>query len=100
MAIDLLTAMERSWFAARRAITGRRKTSYAAAAVDVRAAPAISATFLAGILGLAVKNAIRILDELQAAGIAIEATHRSKRRLFGLEGSRPAPRRRAASLPA
>jgi hypothetical protein len=80
--------MERSWLEARRGITGRRKTSYAAAAVDVlAAAPVISATSLAGILGIAVKNAIRILDELQAAEIAIEVTHRSKRRLFGLKVS-------------
>jgi hypothetical protein len=88
--LDLLAAMERSWFEARRAITGRRKTSHAAAAVDVlAAAPVISATSLAAILGIAVKNAIRILDELQAAGIAIEVTHRSKRRLFGLNGLAP-----------
>jgi len=88
--LDLLYAMERSWFEARRGITGRRKTSYAAAAVDVlAAAPVISATSLAGILGIAVKNAIRILDELQAAEIAIEVTHRSKRRLFGLKGLAP-----------
>lgn len=88
--LDLLYAMERSWFEARRGIAGRRKTSYAAAAVDVlAAAPVLSATSLASILGIAVKNAIRILDELQAAEIAIEVTHRSKRRLFGLMGLAP-----------
>jgi hypothetical protein len=88
--LDLLYAMERSWFEARQGITGRRKTSHAAAAVDVlAAAPVISATSLAGVLGIAVKNAIRILDELQAAEIAIEVTHRSKRRLFGLKGLAP-----------
>ena len=78
------------WFEARRAITGRRKTSYTGAAVDVlAAAPVLSATTLASILGIAVKNAIRILDELRDADIAIEVTHRSKRRLFGLEGLAP-----------
>ncbi len=32
---------------------------------------------------------MRILEELLAAGIAIEVTHRSKRRLFGLQGLTP-----------
>ena len=88
--LDLLYTMERSWFDARRAITGRRKTSRAGAAVDLlAAAPVISATSLARILGIAVKNAIRLLDELCAAKIAIEVTQRSKRRLFGLAGLAP-----------
>ncbi len=88
--LDLLVAMERRWFAARRGVTGRRKTSHAAATVDVlAAAPVISATSLARILGIAVKNALRLLDELCAAEIAIEVTHRSKRRLFGLAGLAP-----------
>ena len=47
--------------------------------------PVLSATTLACILGIAVKSAIRILDELLAAGTAIEVTHRSKRRLVGLQ---------------
>jgi hypothetical protein len=88
--LDLLVTMERRWFTARRAITGRRKSSHAAAAVDVlAAAPVISATSLARILGIVVKNALRLLDELCAAEIAIEVTHRSKRRLFGLAGLAP-----------
>lgn len=88
--LDLLFTMERAWFEARHAITGRRKTSHAGAAVDLLAAtPVISATTLAGILGIAVKNAIRLLDELCAAEIAIEVTHRSKRRLFGLAALAP-----------
>jgi hypothetical protein len=41
------------------------------------------------ILGIAIKSAIRILDTLVAAEIAIEVTHRSKRRLFGLQGLTP-----------
>jgi hypothetical protein len=49
----------------------------------------ISATTLSGIIGIAVKNAIRLLEELRKAGIVIEVTHRSKRRLFGLAGLAP-----------
>jgi hypothetical protein len=89
-ALDLLSGMERTWFEARRAVGPRRKTSYAAAAVDVlAAAPVISATSLARILDIAIKNAIRLLDELCGAGIVVEVTHRSKRRLFGLAGLVP-----------
>ena len=44
----------------------------------------ISATSLAAGLGIAVKNAIRLLDGLVGAGIAVEVTHRSRRRLFAL----------------
>ena len=88
--LDLLYSMERAWFAARRAIAGRRKDAHDARAVDVlAAAPVLSATTLARVLGIAVKNAIRILDELVAGGVAIEVTHRSKRRLFGLQGLTP-----------
>ena len=57
--------LERAWFAARAAVAGRRRNSHAAAAVDVLAAvPLISATSLAAGLGIAVKNAIRLLDGL------------------------------------
>ena len=88
--LDLLYTMERAWFESRRAVGPRRKTSCAGAAVDVlAAAPVISATSLARILGIAVKNAIRLLDELCGAEVAIEVTHRSKRRLFGLAGLAP-----------
>jgi hypothetical protein len=88
--LTLLTTMERAWFEARRGIAGRRKDSHVTAVVDLlAAAPALSATTLARILGIAVKNAIRILDELRSAGTAIEVTHRSKRRLFGLQGLAP-----------
>jgi hypothetical protein len=88
--LDLLYTLERAWFDARRGIAGRRKDSHDAAAVDVlAAAPVLSATTLARILGIAVKTAIRILDTLVSAGIVIEVTHRSKRRLFGLHGLTP-----------
>jgi hypothetical protein len=84
---QLLAELERAWFAARRAVAGRRRDSHIAHAVDLLAAmPLVSATTLAGGLGLAVKTAIRLLDGLVAAGVAVEVTHRSKRRLFGLKG--------------
>ena len=88
--LDLLYTMERAWFAARRASAGRRRDSHAAAVVDVlAAAPVLSATSVAGVLSIAVTNAIRLLDELVAAGIAVEVTHRAKRRLFALAGLAP-----------
>ena len=88
--LDLLVALERAWRAARRAVAGRRRHSRAAAAVDLlAAAPLVSATSLAAGLGMAVKNATLLLDDFCAAGIAIEVTHRSKRRLFGLTGLAP-----------
>jgi hypothetical protein len=88
--LDLLYILERAWFEARSGIAGRRKDSHDARAVDVlAAAPVLSATTLARILGIAVKNAIRILDALVARDIVIEVTHRSKRRLFGLRGLTP-----------
>jgi hypothetical protein len=88
--LDLLYMMERAWFEARHSIARRRKDSHVTAAVDLlAAAPLLSATTLARILGIALKNAIRILDELLAAGTAIEVTHRAKRRLFGLQGLTP-----------
>ena len=89
-ALDLLFALERAWFAARRAVAGRRRHSRAAAAVDIMAAaPLVSATSLAAGLDMAVKNAAALLDAFCAAGIAVEVTHRAKRRLFGLTGLAP-----------
>ena len=38
---------------------------------------------------MAVKNATVLLDGLAEAGIAVEVTHRAKRRLFGLRGMAP-----------
>lgn len=52
-------------------------------------APMLSATTLAGILGIAVANAIRILRALVADGIAVEVTHRAKWRQFALQGLTP-----------
>ena len=89
-ALDLLVTMDRTWRAARRAVSGRRRHSRAAAAVDLlAAAPLVSATSLAAGLGMAVKNATLLLDDFCAAGLAIEVTHRAKRRLFGLTGLAP-----------
>jgi hypothetical protein len=87
---ELLLNMERAWLAARRAVAGRRRNSRAAAAVDMlAAAPLISAMSLAGALGMAPKSAIEILAGFCADGIAVEVTHRSSRRLFGLVGLAP-----------
>jgi hypothetical protein len=88
--LQLLYSMERAWFTARASVAGRRSTSRAAAAVDVLAmAPLLSATTLAAGLGMAVKNAIVLLDAFAEAEIVVEVTHRSKRRLFGLAGLAP-----------
>ncbi len=88
--LQLLLDLERGWFGARTAVAGRRRTSRAAAAVDLMAAaPLVSATTLAGGLGMAVKNATALLDDFVTAEIAVEVTHRSKRRLFGLAGLAP-----------
>ena len=98
--LQLLANMERIWFAARRAAAGGRSDLRAGPAVDLMAAtPLVSATSLASGLGMAVKNATALLDRFCRDGIAIEVTHRSKRRLYGLSGLAPlrdgvaAPRR-------
>jgi len=76
--------------AARSIVRDRRRDSRAAAAVDIMAAaPVVSATSLAGSLGIAVKNAAALLEAFVARGIAIEVTHRSKRRLYGLKHLAP-----------
>lgn len=97
---NLLIELERRWFSARAAVVNHRRDSHIAACVDILAAtPLVSSTSLAGFLGIAVNNAIRLLERLLAAGIVIEVSHRSKRRLYGLAGLAPlresvaAPRR-------
>jgi hypothetical protein len=88
--LQLLSDLERGWLSARRAAEGRRRNSRAARAIDLlAAAPLVSATTLAAGLGMAVKNAIQLLDDFRAAGVVVEVTHRSKRRLFGLIGLAP-----------
>jgi hypothetical protein len=96
--LTLLSALERDWFAARRAVAGRRRDSRATAAVDIlAAAPLLSATSLGQALGMATKNATRLLEGFVVLGIAREVTHRAKRRLYGLKHL--APLREAAAAP-
>jgi hypothetical protein len=88
--LQLLQTLERAWFAARSQAADRRSTSRAGAAIDVlAAAPLVSATSLGKALGMATQNAAQLLDRFCADGIAIEVTHRSKRRLFGLAALAP-----------
>ncbi len=88
--VQLTRDLERAWRTARQAIQGRRKTSHASAAVDVlAAAPLLSAPALAAALGIAVKNAGRLLDELCREGVAVEVTRRAKRRLYALRTMEP-----------
>jgi hypothetical protein len=96
--IALMVTLERQWFAARRAVAGRRRDSRAAAAVDILAAsPLVSATTLGQALGMATKNVTRLLEGFVVLGIASEVTHRSKRRLYGLKHL--APLRETAAAP-
>jgi hypothetical protein len=97
---QLLWQLERGWLSARAKATGRRSTSRATAAIDVLAAsPLLSATTLARALGMSIKCATELLDQFLAQEIVVEVTHRSARRLFGLDGMAPvrdatiAPRR-------
>ena len=65
-------------------------TPRAPLAIDVMAAtPLISATTLAGAIGMSIKNAGMLLERFCAEGVAVEVTHRSARRLFGLSGLAP-----------
>jgi hypothetical protein len=96
--IALLSTIERQWLAARRGVAGRRRDSRAGHAVDIlAAAPLVSATSLGEALGMATKNATRLLEGFVVLGIASEVTHRSKRRLYGLKHL--APLREAAAPP-
>lgn len=89
-ALLLLAGLEHAWRAARSSLAGRRRNSRAAIAVDIlAAAPLVSASTLAAGLGMAVNNAAFLLESFCAGGIAVEVTHRSKRRLFGLAGLAP-----------
>jgi len=85
--LELLRGLEHAWVAARGKIAGRRSTSRAVLAVDVLAAtPLLSATILARAIGMSIKCATELLDRFVAAEVAVEVTHRSARRLFGLKG--------------
>jgi hypothetical protein len=88
--LELLRGLEHGWLAARGKIAGRRRTSRAALAVDVlAAAPLMSATTLARTIGMSIKCATEVLDRFVADDVAVEVTHRSARRLFGLAGLAP-----------
>jgi hypothetical protein len=96
--LQLTRELERAWRTARLALQGRRTTSHAGAAVDVlAAAPLLSAPALAAALGIAIKNAGRLLDELCQEGVAVEVTRRAKRRLYALRAM--APLREAVTAP-
>lgn len=87
---DLLRSLERGWASARARAPAQRRTSRAALAVDVMAAaPLVSATTLARSVGMSIKCAGELLERFVAADIAVEVTHRSARRLFGLAGLAP-----------
>jgi len=88
--LDLVFDMDRTWLEARRRVGGRRSNSRAPLAVDVMAAtPLISATTLAGAIGMSIKNAGVLLERFCADAVVVEVTHRSARRLFGLSGLAP-----------
>ena len=98
--LELLRSLERHWLLARTRVPRQRSTSRAALAVDVMAAtPLISATTLAQAIDMSIKGASEMLEKFVTAEIAVEVTHRSARRLFGLAGMTPirdavaAPRR-------
>jgi hypothetical protein len=101
--LEMLRSLERGWIAARARVPVRRSTSRATLAVDVMAAtPLISASTLARSVGMSIKCAGELIERFVAAEIAVEVTHRSARRLFGLVGMAPvrdvttAPRRPVA----
>lgn len=88
--LELLRGLEHDWLAARDKISSQRSTSRAALAVDVLAAtPLLSATTLARAIGMSVKCATELLDRFVVEDVAVEVTHRSARRLFGLAGLAP-----------
>jgi hypothetical protein len=101
--LEMLRSLERGWIVARARVPAQRSTSRAALAVDVMAAtPLISASTLARSVGMSIKCAGELIERFVAAEIAVEVTHRSARRLFGLVGMAPvrdvttAPRRPVA----
>ena len=83
--MEMLRSLERGWITARARVPAQRSTSRAALAVDVMAAtPLISATTLAKAIGMSIKCTTELLDRFVVSEIAVEVTHRSARRLFGL----------------
>ncbi|MBK8211558.1 MAG: hypothetical protein IPK78_18030 [Rhodospirillales bacterium] len=77
--LDPLRTMDTGWRAARAAVAGRRRDCHAAAAVDLlAAAPLLGASALARALGVSVRTATALLDDLAALGVAVEVTRRQK----------------------
>ena len=88
--LEMMRTLQRGWVAARGKTSQRRRNSRAAMAVDLlAAAPLLSATTLARAIGMSIKCAGELLDRFVTEGIAVEVTHRSARRLFGLAGLAP-----------
>jgi hypothetical protein len=95
---EMLRSLERGWCAARARVPAQRSTSRARLAVDVMAAtPLISATTLAKAIGMSIKCTTEMLARFVTTEIAVEVTHRSARRLFGL--AEMAPVRAATTAP-
>lgn len=95
---EMLRDLERGWLEARDKIRWRRSNSRAARAVDLlAAAPLLSATTLAGAIGMSIKCAGEMLEQFATSGVVVEVTHRSARRLFGL--GTLAPMRDVVQLP-
>jgi hypothetical protein len=87
---QLLIDLEREWVAARACFADRRSNSRAGQAIDVlAAAPLLSATTLAGAIGMSIRRAIDLLDGFVRDELVVEVTHRAKRRLFALRGLTP-----------
>jgi hypothetical protein len=87
---NLASRLDHAWRQARFAIRGYRRSSNAPALVDLlAAAPMLSSPQVAAMLDIAPKNAIRLLDELQADGVIIEVSRRAKRRLYALPNMAP-----------
>jgi len=88
--LELLRSLEHGWRTARGKVVSQRRTSRAGLAVDLLAAtPLLSAATLACALGMSVKCATELLDRFVAPDVAVEVTHRSAPRLFGLKGMAP-----------
>ncbi|MBS0639581.1 MAG: hypothetical protein JSS43_06895 [Proteobacteria bacterium] len=91
--LQCVMTLEHAWFSARTRVAardGRRSTSRAARAIDVMAAaPLVSATSLGRALGMAPQNAGVLLEGFRGDGIALELSHRARRRLYGLADLAP-----------
>ncbi len=96
--MEMLRGLERGWITARARVPAQRSTSRATLAVDVMAAtPLVSATTLGKAIGMSIKCTTELLDRFVVSEIAVEVTHRSARRLFGL--AEMAPVRAATTAP-